>query len=173
LFPTLSQILYFSIEPAQMMRVILTMSIFCCYSLQCWSQEETGFYLTTPCAKHSEKYTEVTGKNRTVCLVTEPIIAIDGISSIGEIVVVGSDVTFEVLLTEETFKKLKLISSSLRKTSLGLVLDKKLFVLVSVNEIRSTTTYIFYGKTSSYALIKYYYDILKSEFDAVSKGKTN
>jgi hypothetical protein len=155
------------------MRVILTMSIFCCYSLQCWGQEETGFYLTTPCAKNGEKYTEVMGNSRTVCLATEPIIAMDGISSIGEIVVVGSDVTFEVLLTQATFKKLKLISSSLSKTSLALVIDKKLYVLIGVNEIRSTTTYIFNGKTSSYALIKYYYDILKSEFDALPKEKTN
>jgi hypothetical protein len=147
------------------------MFIFCCSSIQCWSQSETGFYLTTTCAKHSEKYTEVMGKSRTVCLAPEPIIALDGISSIGEMVVVGSDVTFEVWLTQATFKKLRLISSSLSKTSLGLVIDKKLYVLIGVNEIKSTTSYIFFGKTSNYAMIKYYYDILKSEFDALQKKK--
>ena len=113
------------------------------------------------------------GKSRTVCLATGPIIALDGISSIGEIVVIGSDVTFEVLLTQATFKKLKLISSSISKTSLALVIDKKLYVLIGVNEIRSTTSYMFYDKTYNYALIRYYYDIMKSEFDALPKKKAN
>jgi hypothetical protein len=154
-----------------MMRVLFMMFIFSCFSLQCWSQTATGFYLTTPCAKQSEKYTEVMGKSRTVCLATEPIITLDGISSIGEIVVVGSDVTFEVWLTQATFKKLRLISSSISKTSLGLVIDKKLYVLIGVNEIKSTTSYIFVGKTSNHAMIKYYYGLLKGEFDALQKKK--
>ena len=90
-----------------MIRVLFTM--FCFYSLPCWSQMETGFYLTTPCEKHGQKYTEMMGKNRSVCLVTEPIIPLDGISSIGDLVVVGTDVTFEVWLTQASFNKLKLI----------------------------------------------------------------
>jgi hypothetical protein len=129
--------------------------------------------LTTPCAKNSEKYTETMGKGRSVCLVTEPIIPLDGISSIGELVVVEDDVTFDVSLTEATFKKLNVIASSLSKTSLALVIDKKLYVLVGVNEIKSTSSYIFVGKTANYPLIKYYYDILKGEFGALREKKTN
>jgi len=138
-----------------------------------WAQKQTGFYLTTPCSDESEQLHEMMGSDRVVCLVNEPIVALKEVAAIGELAVVGHDVTFTVHLTSDAYKKLKVISTSISKTSLALVIDKEVFVVIGANEIKSASTYQFYGKLTSLSGIKHYYGKLKTEFDQVQKTKSD
>ena len=124
------------------MKFLLTIVLFVAMNAPAFCQRDSGIFLTTQCAKRSEKQT-VMLSNKQVCLAANPIILPADFNSLTDVQVIGDKIWFDLTLSANAIQKLMQLSSSLPNSTFALVVDQDVFYTFPASDIQVGRTFRF------------------------------
>ncbi len=135
-----------------MHRGILT-TVILIISTVVYGQSASGLFLTVACDKNIPKHT-TDPKGKPICITEFPIVEVQGFQRISELVRDGTDVYFDLTLTQEAYKKTNNIASRLTNSSFALVVDGEVFAVISFKEMKNKIVQRFSGSIANYVFIE-------------------